>query len=136
MPVVDANVALAWAVPSSRTQSALHVLESPGDIIAPTLLVHEVANAVWLMINQQLIAPDEGEAIRAEAIAPVRILESDRVLAWRALQIAAELRHPAYDAFYLAVAEAESMPFITGDRRLIARAAGSPYASMIRELGG
>ena len=41
-------------------------------------------------------------------------------LAARALAIAAELRHPAYDCFYLALAEARDANLITADRRLIA----------------
>ena len=48
-------------------------------------------------------------------------------LAARALAIAAELRHPAYDCFYLALAEVRDLKLITADRRLVARLAESPW---------
>jgi predicted nucleic acid-binding protein len=48
-------------------------------------------------------------------------------LAGRALEIAAELRHPAYDCFYLALAEERSAKLITADRRLISGLAGTPW---------
>ncbi|PIW29907.1 MAG: hypothetical protein COW29_05385 [Rhodobacterales bacterium CG15_BIG_FIL_POST_REV_8_21_14_020_59_13] len=135
MPVVDANVALAWAVPSSRTEAALRVLAAPGDITAPALLVQEVTNAVWLMARQGHVSPAEAEAIRTDALAPVSWLASDAHLAARALAIATELDHPAYDAFYIAAAEAADTQLVTADRRLLAKTAGSAFADRIIELG-
>jgi predicted nucleic acid-binding protein len=48
-------------------------------------------------------------------------------LAGRALEIAAELRHPAYDCFYLALAQERRAQLVTADRRLISRLAGTPW---------
>jgi predicted nucleic acid-binding protein len=50
------------------------------------------------------------------------------------LAIAIELRHPAYDCFYLALAEQRDCQMITADERLLARCAGSLFAKRIRPL--
>ena len=48
-------------------------------------------------------------------------------LAAQALEIAAELRHPTYDCFYLALARERRAKLVTADRRLIARLRGTPW---------
>ena len=56
-------------------------------------------------------------------------------LAGRALELASRLRHPAYDCFYLALAEARSAHFVTADRRLLDRLVGTPWAERAVGLG-
>lgn len=55
-------------------------------------------------------------------------------LAARAVEIAAELRHPVYDCFYLALTESEDATLVTADRRLIGRLAGSPWNDLCKPL--
>ena len=55
-------------------------------------------------------------------------------LASRAFEIAAELRQPVYDCFYLALAESEDAMLVTADRRLIGRLAGSRWDALCRPL--
>ena len=55
-------------------------------------------------------------------------------LAARALEIAAELRQPAYDCFYLALAEDQSAKLVTADRRLAGRLSGTPWAERVISL--
>jgi predicted nucleic acid-binding protein len=38
-----------------------------------------------------------------------------------------ELRHPAYECFYLALAEERRAKLVTADRRLLGRLAGTPW---------
>jgi len=134
MPVIDANVALAWSIPSERTDAAIRLLAEPGDLLAPTLLIHEVTNAVWLMIRQGLISASDGDAIREDALAPMTFQYSDQALAARALEIATELGHPAYDAFYIALAEAADTELVTADRRLVSKVERTRYVTRVRPL--
>ena len=55
-------------------------------------------------------------------------------LAARALAIAEELRHPAYDCFYLALAEAKDARLVTADRRFAQRLAATPWAALATTL--
>ncbi len=135
MRVVDANVALAWAIPCERTDAAIRLLAEPGDLLAPTLITHEVTNAVWLMVRQGLLSAADGRAIQADALAPITFQHDDKALASRALEIAIALNHPAYDAFYIALAEARDAVFITADQRLLAKLPGSEFAHRVIALG-
>lgn len=135
MPIVDANVALAWSMPSPLSAVALALLSKPGKLQAPGLLTHEVTNAVWVMIHRGLFPAAQGEAIRADALSPVSLMNDDHRLATRALDIAVQLDHPAYDCFYIAAAELEDTVFITADRRLLARLPGTAFVDRVVELG-
>lgn len=135
MPIIDANVALAWSMRLPNSPAALSLLTQPGKLEAPDLLAHEVTNAVWVMIHRGLFAAERGRAICVDALSPVTLLNDDQTLAARALEIAIQLDHPAYDCFYIAAAEAQDTVFITADRRLLAKLPGSAYADRVIELG-
>jgi predicted nucleic acid-binding protein len=51
-----------------------------------------------------------------------------------ALGIARVLDHPAYDCFYLALAEREHALLVTADDVLVRRLTGTPWARHIRPL--
>jgi len=62
------------------------------------------------------------EVVKAfEELVPTSVLK-DRTLA-----IAIELRHPAHDCFYLALAERSTSPLVTADDRLIRRCIDTPF---------
>jgi len=56
-------------------------------------------------------------------------------LAARALAIAAAIEHPAYDCFYLALAELRDTRLVTADRRLRSRLVATPWARLLVGLG-
>ena len=56
------------------------------------------------------------------------------MLADRALAIALDLRHPVYDCFYLALAEARGSRLVTADDRLLRVCARTPFAKLVRSL--
>lgn len=133
--VVDASVAVKWFVEEPGTAEALPLLDKDAALIAPELVVAEVVNVIWkhlmrgdLELRQVGHVPEALPRMFAELWPVVW-------LARRALQIAAELRHPAYDCFYLALAESEDATLITADRRLVGRLAGSRWAGLCRPLG-
>ncbi len=55
-------------------------------------------------------------------------------LAARSLALAADLDHPVYDCLYLALAELREASLVTADQRLLARLAGTPWASRALSL--
>src|ERR1019366_6257945 len=74
-----------------------------------------------------------GRAVR-EVVKAFDELMPTSVLKDRALAIAIELRHPAYDCFYLAVAERNTSPLVTADDRLIRRCADTPFEKLVQSL--
>lgn len=134
MLVVDASVAVKWFVEEPGTADAMGLLSGPDAVIAPELVVAEVVNVVWkhLMrgdLKRQQIAHVPGALPRMFAE-----LWPTVWLAREAFEIAAELRHPVYDCFYLALAESENAVMVTADRRLIGRLAGSRWEPRCRPL--
>jgi predicted nucleic acid-binding protein len=132
--VVDASVAIKWFIHEPDRAAARRLLEPDRHLLAPELLVAEVASAMW-----KRVMAGEGDARQAPLTAAslprfFTRLVSLAPLAARALVIAAELRHPVYDCFYLALAETENATLVTADRRLIGRLAGSPWAGLCRPL--
>jgi predicted nucleic acid-binding protein len=63
-----------------------------------------------------------------EELVPTSVLKD------RALAIAIELRHPAYDCFYLALAKQSTSPLITADEHLIRRCADTPFEKLMQSL--
>jgi predicted nucleic acid-binding protein len=132
--VVDASVAVKWFINEPDRPAARRLLEPHGRLIAPDLIVAEVSSAMW-----KRVVAGEGDARQAPLMASslprffARLLPL-APLAARALEIAAELRHPVYDCFYLALAEREETTLVTADRRLIGRLAGSPWEALCRSL--
>jgi predicted nucleic acid-binding protein len=127
MLVVDASVAVKWFLDEPGDREARALVERSEALIAPELIVAEVLNAIW----KRLLAGDADirQGPRVAAVLP-KVLAQIRSLgplAARALEIAAELRHPAYDCFYLALAEERRTQLVTADRRLISRLAGTPW---------
>jgi predicted nucleic acid-binding protein len=127
MLVVDASVAVKWFLDEPGDREARALVERSEALIAPELIVAEVLNAIW----KRLLAGDADirQGSRVAAVLPKLLaqIRSLGPLAARALEIAAELRHPAYDCFYLALAEERRAKLVTADRRLLSRLAGTPW---------
>ena len=124
MLVIDASVALKWVIPEDQSDLALRVRRER--CLAPDLLVPECANTFWKKAKR-------GEFTLEEADFAVRLLvHSDielrpmRPLLARAVALSRELSHPAYDCFYLALAETLDCRFVTADRTLCRKA--QPHA--------
>lgn len=133
--VVDASVALKWYLDEPLSENARAILASDEMLVAPELIISEVANAAWLRLNKGDISVTQAKEILTELPGAFLSLVPETGLAFRALEIATELRHPVYDAFYLATSERWNAPLVTADRRLLAKAADSPWAKQVRPLG-
>ena len=61
--VVDASVAAQWLVPDNNTTEALQILQLVPSLIAPELLLAEVANTLWKRVQRGELNRTEGEAL-------------------------------------------------------------------------
>jgi predicted nucleic acid-binding protein len=117
--VVDASVASLWVLEQDGSERAF-ALRNEDSLIAPSLIVAEIGSALWKAVRR-------GDTTRANALVALEaaLLPIDEIVPLeefreRALEIAIELNHPIYDCFYLALAERERYPLVTGDKRLVA----------------
>jgi predicted nucleic acid-binding protein len=135
MLVVDASVAVKWFVQEPGTEDAVELLGRNDALIAPELVIAEVVNVLWKHLMR---AELERRQVAHVPVALSRTFSELWPVVWlarRALEIATELRHPAYDCLYLALAESEDAPLVTADRRLITRLAGTPWQARCQPLG-
>ena len=132
--VVDASVAVRWLLDVSGSAQAYSLLREEDRIVAPDLVVAEIANGLWKAVRFASLAP--ATAAEAMALAPTGFHElvPAPALADRALAIALELSHPAYDCFYLALAETRAIQLVTADERLLRRCASTRFAKLVRAL--
>ncbi len=126
--VVDASIALKWAVTepdSAEAQALLDEWARQGMVLlVPTLYAYEVTNILRQRVRRGLMTPDEARADQAKLLSQnVTIDALDQaqqlVQSEHALALANQLNLTAtYDAHYLALAEREGCEYWTADERL------------------
>ena len=132
--VVDASVALKWFVGEDGSDLAVELLNSGEPLIAPDLVLAEVCNAAWKSLRRREIDRAQFDEVASDLTQVFqRLFPLDRLIR-PAATLARELDHPVYDCFYLALAEAENVPLVTADRRLVAALGTTPLASRVRPL--
>ena len=128
--VIDASVALKWFLREEESQGADSLFEAflanQIELLAPDILVLEVANTLWKQsILLKRLRPEEASSIFHDFLTlPLNLRESN-ALAREALKMAVELRHPVYDTLYCALAKQNDCEFITADRVLVDKLSGS-----------
>jgi len=126
--VVDASVVVKWLVNENLSDQAVGLLKSGATLVAPALVFAEVTNALWAMLRRgDIDATDMTDAIQALQAAPVAIPASMSQLAPATARLAADLDHPAYDCFYLALAIQSQHPVVTADARFHDKVRRHPY---------
>jgi predicted nucleic acid-binding protein len=132
--VVDASVAARWLFDMDGAAQADALLQSGEPLIAPDLVFSEIANAAWKMTALAALPRETAAEAVLKSGDFFQEIVACRELKDTALAIAIELRHPAYDCFYLALAQLRDCQMITADERLLARCADTPFAKRIRPL--
>jgi predicted nucleic acid-binding protein len=131
--IVDASVAIKWLVAEENTDIANGLIGSTY-LAAPELIACEVANGVWKKWARKELAsvPQRLPFVLQlfDEIFPVT------PFAFRAAELAIELNHPAYDCFYLALAEARGDVVVTADARFIDKLAPTSYKALVMPLAG
>lgn len=123
--VLDASVALKWAIPSAReplTDESLRLLkryvDSEVEFIVPDVFWAEVGNVLWKGTRQRRWRQDEAEAVAADMKARDFATVSSFILLPEALRIAFAYDRSVYDCLYVALAVQSKTDWITADERL------------------
>jgi len=118
--VADASVVLKWqlddedCIPQATALRDDYYARGVVNVIAPHLLIYEVVNGIATAARQRRVAPDK--AIEALSNLMALGVELREVEPLRVLEVALRYNLAAYDAAYLALAEAEKCDLWTGDR--------------------
>jgi predicted nucleic acid-binding protein len=133
--VVDASVAVKWVIPEVLSDEAHRLRAGDDEILAPDVLLIEVANALWKKTAGKEISPVEADRAFALVNESGIDLRPTAPLLPRALQVARRLNHPVYDCVYLALAEREHATFVTADHRFLRRLAAGSLRIPVADLG-
>lgn len=113
--VIDTSALLAVLVGESE-RDALIAATIGVELLAPASVHWEVGNALSALLKRKRITlPQAQRALDAYAAIPIRFLDVDLALA---LEIAAEHKLYAYDAYLLTCALAQRAPLLTLDHGL------------------
>lgn len=113
--VIDASVALKWVLDETGQEAADALLDE--ELVAPSLMLIEAANALWRRSRRGEISGEEARERLAELQgAPVTLVPIDYDLL-AAADLANTLGHPVYDCLYLALALRENTHVVTADSR-------------------
>lgn len=132
--IVDASVALKWSVAEPGSAAALALFQRGASVLAPELAVAEVANALWKKVVRGELDDAQAAAALASTLRGYHALVPISGLAARALELAGSLKHPAYDCFYLALADVRGGTFITADARLLSRLSAGGWGGKLEAL--
>jgi|1186.fasta_scaffold27503_2 predicted nucleic acid-binding protein len=132
--VVDASVVARWFLSLEKSDVAAALLRSGERLIAPDLVIVEATNTAWKARTfgdvpfKTVIDFVEKSGRLFHELVPAAELKD------RAFEIALSLKHPAYDCFYLALAEQRECRLVTADERLQARCSGTRFAKLVKSL--
>ena len=126
--VVDASVAVKWFVPERGSDKALRLrelyLNEALEIIAPTLICYEVANALRFHPYHRLSQKELLKAIAA--LKDMQITVEPTTKTWfKAFEISVLNDISIYDAIYLATSMSFNTKLITSDKGMVEKLSGS-----------
>jgi predicted nucleic acid-binding protein len=132
--VIDASVAVKWFVSEEGSDKADEVSASDYTLLAPRLIVIEVANALARKAIQNLITPVEAaEYVRTLPQFLAGLLDVEDLIE-PALQNACSHRHPIYDFVYVEAARRRDTRMLTANQKLIAKVKGTDIAKLVIPL--
>jgi len=126
--VVDASIIAKWILPGEPYQENTAKLKEDFtagqvELCAPTLIIYEVANALWRAVKLGRISENDAkEALEALEDMKIELYESSWTEACQGLSIACKLDLTVYDVAYLFIAEKTRASLITADEKLYEKA--------------
>ena len=116
--VVDASVAVKWFFEERGHEQARALLGDDNPLIAPSIILAEIANAAWKRFRRHEIDRSDADAVVTLMIGPFSDIAPIEAIAAAAAQLSLDLDHPIYDCFYVALALRERAPLVTADRKV------------------
>ena len=114
-------VAYALLGVTEHRDDAARALAAADRVSAPDLLHAELGNVLWQWVKHRRMPAGTAARILDHAAALIPRAIPSRVLAVRALELAAERDHPTYDTVFVALADAEGTRVVTYDQALLRR---------------
>jgi predicted nucleic acid-binding protein len=119
--VADASVVVPLVAVEPLSEAAEERLSAASHLVAPSLVIAEVASALRRKVEIGEIDTSRAERSLSDLLNAIRTgtitLVRDEELALTALRIATAARHKVWDCFYIALAESQHAALVTADRK-------------------
>jgi predicted nucleic acid-binding protein len=132
--VVDASVAVKWLVLVDMSDVAKELYGAGDHLIAPRLIMTEIANALARKTMQGMLTRHEAKYHFGSLPQFLPDLMDVDELIEPAFENACMLRHPIYDLIYLEAVRKVDAQLVTADRRFTAKIAGTDFAPHVTLL--
>ena len=133
--VLDASVAVKCFLDEEGSDAAKAVVRSHARMVAPDLIFAELASVAAKRVRRGHVSADVAGRMLSRAPDLLDEVFPLKPLAPRAFELAVEHGFSAYDALYLALAQARGARMVTADARLAARAEDAGLAALVEALG-
>jgi predicted nucleic acid-binding protein len=121
--VLDASAVVRIIEGSPQAVALQDAVASADLVLAPELMLTEVANALWRLQRSGQLEKQGLQKRLSRARDLVDHIEPDRSLLAEALALATHMDHPVYDCLYLVLARREVAALLSADQRMLALAA-------------
>lgn len=134
--VVDASVMAKWVLPEPMSAEARALLDH--EVMVPDLAFAEITNLLTMrVIRAEMTGAEASRALQfVLSLNPISFPGRDLVS--EALAMAGNLRHPADDLLYVALARQQGTRFVTAVKRLVAKIRSldlpPPWATLVTLL--
>jgi len=122
--VVDASVAVKWAIPAREPLAGESVrlldryIDAEIDFVVPDIFWAEIGSVLWKGVRRGRWSRDDAESAAADMIARDFATVPSQALLAEALKIAFAYDRSVYDSLYVALAVQLKSELITADERL------------------
>ncbi len=124
--VVDSCVAVKWIVREDHSDKAVELLQADLHLVAPDLVLMEIANALWKNVKRGLVSAEQAK-VRLNDVPGFfnRLLTTPDLVA-EAFALGNTADVPIYDCIYVVAARRIGTRLVTADAKLISKLAGTP----------
>lgn len=133
--VIDASVAAKWYFREEHSERADALLEQRNELLAPDILLVEIAALAWKRARRGEIGEATADRIVSELRKVPLELRATAELVTAALPLALHQGFTLFDGFYIALAVQNGCRLVTADRRLCDALRAGALAENVLWLG-
>ena len=124
--VVDSCVAVKWVVREDHSDKAVELLQADLHLVAPDLVLMEIANALWKNTKRGLVSAEQAKVRLNDVPGFFNKLLTTPDLVAEAFALGNTADVPIYDCIYVVAARRIGTRLVTADAKLISKLAGTP----------
>lgn len=132
--VVDSCVGAKWVIRQEDSEKAINLLASDIELVAPDMVLIEVANALWKTVKRGLLPVELADSRLASLPGFFNRLLPTLDLVPEALELGLAADVPVHDCVYVVASRRTGANLVTADETLIAKLAGRPDAANIMHI--